>query len=390
MSPLVKSGSSGRSAAKSSARASAPKSARKQDGSAKGGKNKKIAGSKAIVKKELPGFSRQLSAMLSSGMPIVASLEALRAQMTNPNFQIVIGHVKTGIENGLALSESLKVFPSIFDDLFVNMIRGGESGGQLAETMARIADFLENSAKLRRKVKSAMSYPVAVMCIAFAIVVLMLIFIVPVFQEMFEGMGGQLPAPTQMLVNISELLRHNLFAAILVIGASVYLFKRWMASPRGAYAMSKFYLKVPVVGELMKKIAMARFARTLSQMIHSGVPILTALDITAGATGNKVIEEAVREGYETVEKGETLSSSLSTKACFSPILVHMLAAGEKTGKVDEMMDNIALFFEDEVDAMLSGLTALIEPLLMVFLGATIGTIVVCMFLPIFKMHELIT
>jgi type IV pilus assembly protein PilC len=390
MSPLVKSGSSGRSAAKSSARASAPKSARKQDGSAKGGKKKKIAGAKAIVKKELPGFSRQLSAMLSSGMPIVASLEALRAQMTNPNFQIVIGQVKTGIENGLALSESLKVFPSIFDDLFVNMIRGGESGGQLAETMARIADFLENSAKLRRKVKSAMSYPVAVMCIAFAIVVLMLIFIVPVFQEMFEGMGGQLPAPTQMLVNISELLRHNLFAAILVFGAAVYLFKRWMASPRGAYAMSKFYLKVPVVGELMTKIAMARFARTLSQMIHSGVPILTALDITAGATGNKVIEEAVREGYETVEKGETLSSSLSTKACFSPILVHMLAAGEKTGKVDEMMDNIALFFEDEVDAMLSGLTALIEPLLMVFLGATIGTIVVCMFLPIFKMHELIT
>jgi type IV pilus assembly protein PilC len=387
MSPLIKSSSGGSRPSPKRQMKSAPKAAKV--GSRKQGKKKKVAGAKAIVRKDLPSFSRQLSAMLSAGMPIVASLEALRAQSTNPDFQIVISQVKQGIENGLAFSEALKAFPTIFDDLYVNMIRGGESGGQLAETMSRIADFLENSAKLRRKVKSSMSYPVAVMCIAMSIVVLMLLFIVPVFQKMFEDMGGRLPAPTQVLVDISNILRTKLIFVVMIAAVLVVAFKKWKQTPKGAYALDSFYLKMPVVGTLVQKVSMARFARTLSQMIHSGVPILTGLDITAGATGNKVIEAAVREGHATVEQGEPLSSALATKSCFDPILVHMLSAGEKTGKIDEMMDNIAMFYEDEVDTMLSGLTSLIEPLLMVFLGATIGTIVVCMFLPIFKMHEVL-
>jgi type IV pilus assembly protein PilC len=298
--------------------------------------------------------------------------------------------VKQGIENGLAFSEALKAYPSVFGELYVNMIRGGETGGQLAETMSRIADFLESSARLRRKVKSAMSYPVAVMCIAIAISILMMLFIVPVFKEMFEGMGGKLPGPTAALVTVSNIIRHHILWVILV-GIGIAIFANWWKkTPGGEYMLAAFYLKMPVVGGLVQKVAMARFARTLAQLIHSGVPILTALDITSGATGNKVVSKAVLVGAETVEKGEPLSSALAKQKCFTPILVHMLAAGEKTGKVDEMMDSIAGFYEEEVDAMLSGLTALIEPLLMVFLGVTIGGIVICMFLPIFKMHELIT
>ena len=382
MSPMIKAKAS--SSSTSSSGASAHRTV-----STKAVLGKKIAGSKSIVRKLLPGFSRQLAAMLSAGMPIVASLEALRQQIENANFKLVIGQVKQGIENGLAFSDALKNYPTIFDHLFVNMIRGGESGGQLAETMARIADFLESSAKLRRKVKSAMSYPVAVMCIASILAILMLLFIVPVFAEMFDSMGGRLPGPTAVLIKISDGLKKYILFVIPAVVVLVMLFKKWKATPSGAYVMDRAYLKMPLIGALIQKVAMARFARTLGQLIHSGVPILTALEICAGASGNKVIEKAVLDGRETVEKGENLSSALASESCFTPILVHMLAAGEKTGKIDEMMDNIATFYEDEVDAALSGLTSLIEPLLMVFLGITIGGIVICMFLPIFKMHELV-
>jgi type IV pilus assembly protein PilC len=349
-----------------------------------------VPGSKAIVNKELPAFSRQLSAMLSAGMPIVTSLTALHEQIANQSFKTVVGQVRLSIENGSAFSDALKAFPSVFNDLYVNMIRGGESGGQLAETIGRIADFLESTAKLRRKVKSAMSYPVAVMGIALALATLMIIFIVPVFQDMFKSFGGNLPAPTQALVNVSDAVRGYWWIVIPSVVALVFAFRKWKETTSGQFVLARLYLKMPIVGALVQKVAMARFARTFAQLIHSGVPILAALDITAGATGNKVVEKAVREGLITVEKGEPLSACLATKRCFTPILVHMLAAGEKTGKVDEMMDNIATFYEDEVDGMLSSLTSLLEPLLMVFLGVTIGGIVVCMFLPIFKLPELVS
>ncbi|MEI6969922.1 MAG: type II secretion system F family protein [bacterium] len=351
---------------------------------------KRVPGAKAIVNKELPAFSRQLSAMLSAGMPIVTSLTALHEQISNQNFKVVVGQIRQSIENGSAFSESLKAFPSVFNDLYINMIRGGEQGGQLAETIGRIADFLESAAKLRRKVKSAMSYPVAVMGIALALATLMIIFIVPVFQEMFEQFGGKLPGPTQFLVNVSDGIRTWWYIVFPAVFALYYVVKKWAGTASGQFILARFYLKMPVIGALVQKVAMARFARTFAQLIHSGVPILTALDITAGAAGNKVVEKAVRDGLESVEKGEPLSACLATKPCFTPILVHMLAAGEKTGKVDEMMDNIATFYEDEVDGMLSSLTSLLEPLLMVFLGATIGGIVICMFLPIFKLGDLVS
>lgn len=369
-------------------RAPARAPAAKAAGTAKAGR--RIPGAKKIAAELLPGFSRQLAAMLSSGMPIVGSLEALEDQADNPNFKMVIGQVKRSIENGSAFSESLRPFPSIFDDLYANMVRGGETGGQLAETISRLAGFLEATARLRRKVKSAMMYPVIVLCIAITIAIGMILFIVPVFGEMFEDFGAPLPGPTQFLMNVSDYMRRFGIFILIVVIAGIVSFKKWKATPKGGYTFDRFLLRVPVFGELNKKVASARFARTFGQLIRSGVPILNALEIVSGATGNKVAGQVVLNCRVAVEKGEPLSSAMVEQEVFPTMLVRMLQAGEKTGKVDEMMDNIADFYDDEVDTMLEGLTSLLEPLLMVFLGVIIGGIVLCMFLPIFKMGEVVS
>jgi type IV pilus assembly protein PilC len=350
---------------------------------------RRIPGAKKIVTNALPSFSRQLSAMLAAGMPIVASLEALEEQTDNPNFKMVIRQIKSDIENGSAFSDALRQFPSIFDDLYANMVRGGETGGQLAETIGRLASFLESSARLRKKVKSAMTYPTVVLCLAIGIAAAMITFVVPVFVQMFADFKATLPAPTQFLVNLSNFMRKNGAFVIIGIVVAIILFKRWKSTPAGAYAFDQFVLKTPVFGELTKKVAAARFARTFGQLIRSGVPILTALEIVSGATGNKVAEKVILNARQAVEKGEPLSSAMLNQTVFPPMLVRMLQAGEKTGKVDEMMDSIANFYDAEVENMLSALTSLLEPLLMVFLGVIVGGIVVCMFLPIFKMPSIV-
>lgn len=352
-------------------------------------RKKGVTGAKKIVNELLPGFSRQLAAMLTAGMPIVSSLEALEEQTDNPNFKSLVSSLKRAIEGGAAFSEALRGFPSVFDDLYSNMVKGGETGGQLAETIARLAGFLESSAKLRRKVKSALMYPTIVLCIAIAIAVAMIVFIVPVFGEMFADFGAALPKPTQALLNMSGFLRANGLYVLAAIIVFVVAFKKWKATPKGAYAWDTLRLKMPVFGELNRKVASARFARTFGQLIRSGVPILNALEIVSGATGNNVSAQVILGARTAVENGEPLSTALVNQTVFPIMLVRMLQAGEKTGKVDEMMDSIADFYDDEVDTMLSGLTSLLEPLLMVFLGVIIGGIVLCMFLPIFKMGEIV-
>jgi len=373
-------------AASSQSRRSAPVATRKSAAKGKG----KVPGARKIVAELLPGFSRQLAAMLSSGMPIVASLEALEDQSDNPNFKTVINQVKRSIENGASLSESLRQFPTVFDDLYANMVRGGETGGQLAETMSRLAGFLEASAKLKRKIKSAMMYPIIVLCIAIAIAIAMIIFVVPVFGTMFEDFDAELPGPTQFLLTLSHWMRRYFIFVLIGLTILIVIFKKWRSTPAGGFAFDKFLLKVPVFGELNRKVAAARYARTLGQMIRSGVPILEALSIVSGAVGNKAAAEVVLASREGVEKGERLSTAMVEQTVFPIMMVRMLQAGEKTGKVDDMMDNIADFYEDEVDTMLAGLTSLLEPLLMVFLGVIVGGIVLCMFLPIFKMGEIVS
>jgi type IV pilus assembly protein PilC len=322
-------------------------------------------------------------------MPIVASLDALEEQTETPGFKVVIGRVKKSIENGSAFSEALRQFPSIFNELYANMVKGGETGGQLAETIARLAGFLESSSKLKRKVKSAMMYPVIVLCIALLIATGLITFVVPVFGDMFKDFGKALPAPTQFLLNLSKFFKkYGIFVIMGIVGV-IIAFKKWKATPKGAYAFDKFVLMAPVFGELNKKVAAARFSRTFGQLIRSGVPILTVLEIVAGATGNKVTGKIITDARAYVEKGEPLSNALINQTVFPPMLVRMLQAGEKTGKIDEMMDSIADFYDDEVETMLGGLTSLLEPLLMIFLGVIIGGIVLAMFLPIFKMGEVV-
>lgn len=349
----------------------------------------KVRGAGKIVEKDLAPFSRQMAAMLSAGMPIVAALETLEEQATNPNFKIVIGSLKRNIEGGASFSESLQQIPDVFDVLYVNMVRAGEQSGQFAETMRRIGELLEASAKLRRKVKSAMTYPVVVLSLSLIIATGMIIFIVPVFAGMFSDFGGKLPAPTQFLVDVSAAGKKYAIIIIPSIMISVWGFRKWKKTVAGAWAMDRMVLKAPVFGVLIQKVAVARFSRTLSQLVQSGVPILNALEIVAKAAGNLVIEAAIMDARKSVEHGDTLSSGLESKDCIPKLVVRMLAAGEKTGKVDEMLASVADTFDDEVETMLASLTSLLEPLLMVFLGVIIGGIVVCMFLPIFKMVEVI-
>ncbi len=352
-------------------------------------KGQKIRGAQKIVRTDLPSFSRQMAAMLSAGMPIVASLETLEEQAVNPNFKIALGEVKRSIEGGASFSESLQQLPEIFDVLYVNMVRAGEQSGQFAETMKRIGELLEATARLRRKVKSAMTYPIVVLSMALIIATGMIIFIVPVFANMFKDFGGKLPGPTQFLVDLSSGIKHYAVIIVPSIILGVWGFRKWKKTPAGAWAMDRFALKAPVIGVLVQKVAVARFSRTLSQLVQSGVPILNALEIVAKAAGNLVIESAIMDARKAVEHGDTLSSGLDGKQCIPTLMVRMLAAGEKTGKVDEMLASVADTFDDEVETMLASLTSLLEPLLMVFLGVIIGGIVICMFLPIFKMTEVI-
>ncbi len=350
---------------------------------------KRVPGAGKIRNKELPVFTRQLAAMLVSGMPVVHCLTTLEEQTVNKAFKTVIAGVRAQIEGGLMLSEALTVYPDVFDELYVNMFRAGETGGMLAETAGRIAAYLEASGKLKRKVKSAMMYPTIVMIVAILLAVSMIIWIVPVFASIYKDFNAKLPAPTQFLVDCSDAIRNHALIVILCVGALGYAFVRWKKTEGGTFAWDGFCLRMPVIGDLIRKVALARFASTFAQLMKSGVPILRALDIVAFATGNKVLGKVILDSRAVVERGEPLSSALEKSRDYPRMLINMLQAGEKTGKVDDMLQRISEFYDDEVQAMLSGLTSLIEPLLMVFLGVVIGGIVVCMFLPIFKMHEII-
>ncbi len=349
----------------------------------------KIPTSRKIVNNDLAGFTRQLSAMLAAGMPIVSAFLALDEQSDNVYFKAVIRGVREALEAGQSLSESLRKYPAIFDRLYCNMVAGGESSGELAETMARLATFLEDAAKLRRKVKAAMMYPIIVLTISIIITIGLILFVVPVFGEMFEDFDAELPAPTQGLLNLSAFLQAHflIFAGVVVV--LYFIFRKWKRTPSGAYRWDSMVLKIPVFGKLNRYVAAARFARMLSQMARSGVPILSALRIVGGSTGNLVAGKIIEDAAIVVEKGDPLSKALLDQEVYPLALVRMLQAGEKTGNINDMMDSIADYYEGEVDSMLTGLTSLLEPMLMVFLGVVIGGLVICMFLPLFQMGEIV-
>jgi len=352
-------------------------------------RKRKIPGSQKIKTKELPAFTRMLGAMLSAGLPVVQTLEALEDQNTNKVFKHVISGVRSRIEGGASFSEALAQYPDVFDELYISMLRAGESGGMLAETTTRIATFLEGWIRLRRKVKAAMMYPSVVLVVALLITSSLIIWIVPVFASIYADFGAKLPGPTQALMNLSDALRNNVVFVAAGIAVLVIIFGQFKKTDRGAYLWDAFRLKFPLLGELVRKIALARFASTFAQLTRSGVPILQTMEIVSFATGNKVLGKIILDALATVERGEPLSGALKKSKVYPRLLIHMLSAGEKTGRVDEMLAKIAEFYNDEVETTIAGLTSLIEPLLIVFLGVIIGSVVVCMFMPIFKMHEIV-
>lgn len=352
-----------------------------------GRKGKTAGGSVPLA--DLVVFTRQLATMLDAGLAMVQSLQALAEQTSNKVMRDVIKDVCTRVEGGDSFSQALVKHPKVYNRLYVCMVDAGEKGGLLAEILARLATFLENTARLRKKVKSAMMYPAVVTFVAITITIFLLVKVVPVFGEIFSGFGAKLPAPTQFLINLSEWLQSNLLYLIPAAGLVIYGWLAYIKTKKGREFWDRTRIKLPIFGHIAHKICLARFTRTLASLIRSGVPILEVLSIVANTCGNVVMEKAIRVAMTDIEKGDGISSALSKHPVFPTMIIRMMTAGEQTGKIDSMLERIADFLDEEIETVLSGLTSLIEPLLIVFLGVVVGGIVICMFLPIFKMSEII-
>jgi type IV pilus assembly protein PilC len=347
----------------------------------------------SVKETDLVLFTRQLSTMIEAGISLVQALTALYDQCDpkrQKSLRHIISDVTTRVQGGETFHESIAKHPRVFDRLFVSMVKAGEHGGLLAEILDRLAGFLEASARLRKKIKSAMTYPVIVICIAMAITTFLIVKVVPIFGEIFADFGSKLPAPTQFLIDVSDFMRGEWYFLLLGIFGIFFGIRTFIRSTRGKQLWDRWKLKLPVFGPLIHKICMSRFARTFAQLIRSGVPILEVLDIVGGASGNHVVETSINGVTADVEKGDNLSVALSKKTIFPPMMLRMVAAGEATGKIDTMLEKMADFWDEEIEAMLDALTSLIEPMLIVFLGVIVGGIVIAMFLPIFKLNEVVS
>lgn len=338
---------------------------------------------------ELVLFSRQLATMIDSGIPLVQGLEILTEQIENKSFRAIVLQVKKDVATGSAFHEALAKHPRAFTPLFVNMVKAGESGGALDAIMERLASYLEKTDSLVRKVRSAMVYPIVVCIMALGITLLLLMKVVPVFKEVFEDFGGELPLPTQILVNISDFLINNVIIWAPVCVGAVVLFLRFLKTEKGQVIFDRFKLKMPIFGIIMRKVAVSKFSRTLATLVKSGVPILSALEIVAKTAGNRVIETAVNKVRASIREGENITTPLMKSKVFPPLVVRMISVGEQAGELEKMLTKIADFYDDQVDASVASITSLIEPLVISFLGIMVGGIVICMFLPIFKMSTMI-
>lgn len=353
------------------------------------GKKGKTGGGKVALQ-DLVVFTRQLATMIDAGLAMVQSLQGLAEQTPNKIMRDVIKDVCVRVEGGDSFSDALKKHPKTFNRLYTCMVAAGERGGLLAEILARLATYLENTARLRKKVKSAMMYPTAVTTIAIGITVFLLVKVVPVFGEIYSGFGAKLPGPTQFLINVSEIMRSYLFLLAAMAGGSIYGWFAYIKTKNGRKFWDRTRIRLPIFGSIAHKICLARFARTLASLIRSGVPILEVLTIVGQTCGNVIMEEAINTAANDIEKGDGISAALGKHAIFPSMIIRMVTAGEQTGKIDAMLERVADFLDEEIETTLSGLTSLIEPILIVFLGVTVGGIAICMFLPIFKMSEIVS
>jgi type IV pilus assembly protein PilC len=346
-------------------------------------------GKKASAK-SLAVFTRQFSVMIDAGLPLVQCLDILGSQEEDKNFAAVILQTRTDVEGGASLADAMRKHPRTFDPLFTNMIAAGEAGGILDTILKRLALYIEKSVKLKGQVKSAMIYPIAVICIAAIVVAAILWKVIPTFAQLFAGLGAQLPLPTRVVIWASDNLVAYGPLIILAGGIIGYSLKRYYATPKGRYAIDALVLKMPILGMIMRKIAVARFCRTLSTLLSSGVPILDGLDITARTAGNAVVEEAIQTTRTSIERGETISAPLRETNVFPSMVVQMINVGETTGALDAMLSKIADFYEEEVDTAVAGLLTLMEPLMIAVLGGIVGGIVIAMYMPIFDLISKLT
>jgi type IV pilus assembly protein PilC len=353
------------------------------------GKKGKTSGGKVALA-DLVVFTRQLATMIDAGLAMVQSLQALAEQTTNKVMRDVIKDICTRVEGGDSFSEALQKHPKAFNRLYVCMVGAGEKGGLLAEILARLAVYLENTARLRKKVKAAMMYPTVVSVVAVLITIFLLIKVVPVFGEIFKSFGAQLPAPTQFLIDLSQFVQKFILLIVIGGGGGIYGWLHFIKTPTGRTFWDTYRIKLPIFGAIAHKICLARFTRTLASLVRSGVPILEVLQIVSQTVGNVVMEKAIKTSALDIERGESISVALSKHPVFPVMIIRMVTAGEQTGKIDNMLERIADFLDDEIETTLSGLTALIEPILIVFLGVVVGGMVICMFLPIFKLPEIVS
>lgn len=343
----------------------------------------------SVKGKDVVIFSRQFSTMISAGLPLIQCLDILASQEQNKAFARIIRNIKEDIEGGSTLTDALKKYPKVFDDLFINMIAAGEAGGILDTILNRLATYLEKAMKLKRKVKGAMTYPAVVLFVSFAVITLLLVKVVPVFQSIFAGMGRELPLLTQSLIDLSSFVSNN---SLYIVGAmivAVVALVKFYQTDKGRYLFDRMVLKPPVIGPLMRRVAIAKFTRTLSTMISSGVPILDGLEITSRTAGNKIIEKALMETRKNISEGKTIAEPLAATTVFPPMVVQMIAVGEATGSLDSMLTKIADFYDDEVETAVASMTSMLEPLLMVFLGGVVGGMIVAMYLPIFQIGSIV-
>jgi type IV pilus assembly protein PilC len=344
---------------------------------------------KKVKKVEVGVFTRQLSTMITSGLPLVQSLDILSSQLENATFRAITKDMKEKIEGGSRFAETLRDYPKCFDDLYVSLVVAGEEGGMLDTVLIRLANYIEKSEKLKKKIKTALIYPSSIVIVAIGVVLVLLLFVIPVFAGLFESFGKALPAPTQLVINLSNFLK----ATIWYIGGAaivgVFLLRRYYRTEQGQRVIDRLMLKIPVLGILLQKAAVARVTRTLATLLSSGVSILESLSIVAKTAGNKIIEDALFTARADISEGRSISDPLKESGVFPPMTVQMIQVGESTGALDSMLNKIADFYEEDVDHLVANLTSLLEPVLMIFLGVVLGGLIIAMYLPIFQLGTVV-
>lgn len=338
-----------------------------------------------VTTKDVVVFIRQLSTMIDAGLPLIQGLEVLANQQENKTFKEILLGVKTDVEGGFTFADALRKYPNQFDRLFCNMIAAGEMGGMLDDVLKRLAEYMEKAQRLKRKVKGALTYPIIVLAISALVLGVILIFVIPVFEQMFADFGSNLPLPTQMVVSLSDFVQSYFLVMIGGAVVAIFLLKKYYKTKNGRRVVDRLLLKLPVFGPLLKKVAVAKLTRTLGTLLDSGVAILETLNVAAGTAGNKIVEEAIYNVRSSVSEGKTIAQPLNESGIFPTMVVQMISVGETTGALDQMLNKIADFYDEEVETAVDALTSMIEPFMIVFLGGTVGGIIVAMYLPIFKM-----